>query len=174
MSERVFVNPGEIYFGQGNERIETLLGSCVAITFWHPARHVGGMCHFLLPNRVHGKVPVYTGDGRYGDEALQYMIEEVAARRTRLQDYQVKVFGGGRIFANERSGTTIGESNVRFALSALHEIELPVAGQDVAGEGYRYLRFDLTTGDVWVRRGRGLPATATPKKREPVKPAGGL
>jgi chemotaxis protein CheD len=170
VSERIFVNPGEIYFGHGDERIETLLGSCVAITFWHPARRLGGMCHFLLPNRIHGKVPVYSGDGRYGDEALQFMIEEVAARRTRLSDYQIKVFGGGRIFANEHSGASIGEANARFALSALREIDLPVAGQDVAGEGYRYLRFDLATGDVWVRRGRGLPVTS--RRPETVKPAG--
>ncbi|MDR3430210.1 MULTISPECIES: chemotaxis protein CheD [Silvimonas] len=157
---RTFVNPGDIYFGRGDQRIETLLGSCVAVTFWHPALHLGGMCHFLLPGRIHEKAPVMAGDGRYGDEALQYLVEEIALHHTQLRDYQVKVFGGGRIFATELPGASIGEANVRFALDALRKFNLPVAGQDVAGFGYRYLRFELGNGDVWVRRGRGLPASA--------------
>ena len=40
--------PGELYFGQ-RHLLKTLLGSCVAITLWHPQRQLGGMCHFLLP-----------------------------------------------------------------------------------------------------------------------------
>ena len=47
----IFLQPGEFYFGDAATRIRTLLGSCVAITLWHPARMIGGMCHYMLPNR---------------------------------------------------------------------------------------------------------------------------
>lgn len=44
-----FLNPGEIFFGGSGFRVRTLLGSCVSIVLWHPNRHLGGMCHYLLP-----------------------------------------------------------------------------------------------------------------------------
>src|SRR5690606_5865574 len=43
--------PGALWFGTGDVRLHTLLGSCVAITLWHPRYRYGGMCHFMLPGR---------------------------------------------------------------------------------------------------------------------------
>ena len=51
----IFLQPGEFYFGEGKTRVRTLLGSCVAITLWHPRLHLGGMSHYVLPNRQHRK-----------------------------------------------------------------------------------------------------------------------
>jgi chemotaxis protein CheD len=50
----------------------------------------------------------------------------------------------------------VGQANVDFALDILQRQQIPITAQDIAGEGYRYLRFDLTNGDVWVRRGHGV------------------
>ncbi|KAF0813951.1 Chemoreceptor glutamine deamidase CheD [Andreprevotia sp. IGB-42] len=156
MSRRIFVNPGEIYFGHGDIRVETLLGSCVAITFWHPVRHLGGLCHFLLPSRLNARTVPVVNDGRYGEEALQQLLSEVSRHGTRIEDYAVKVFGGGRVFDSEPYKTSIGETNAHFAIGMLQKRRIPVAVQDITGYGYRYLRFDLSNGDVWVRRGRGI------------------
>lgn len=49
----VTLQPGEFHFGGANTRIQTLLGSCVAITLWHPIRRIGGMCHYMLPAYLH-------------------------------------------------------------------------------------------------------------------------
>ena len=43
------LQPGELIFGRGRGTIQTLLGSCVAVTLWHPQRRLSGMCHFVLP-----------------------------------------------------------------------------------------------------------------------------
>jgi len=32
----IFLHQGEVYFGDRDTRIRTVLGSCVAITMWHP------------------------------------------------------------------------------------------------------------------------------------------
>ncbi len=47
----VFLQPGDVYFGDRHTRLRTILGSCVSITLWHPQRLLGGMCHFILPAR---------------------------------------------------------------------------------------------------------------------------
>ncbi len=67
---KVFLHPGEFHFADGETHIHTLLGSCVAITLWHPYLRIGGMCHFVLPERP----DKYNGknlDGRYAEDAIQ-------------------------------------------------------------------------------------------------------
>ena len=46
----VVLAPGQVSFATCPTRLRTLLGSCVAFTFWHPQRRIGGMCHFMLPD----------------------------------------------------------------------------------------------------------------------------
>lgn len=163
MTQRIFVNLGEVYFGQGDAQVETLLGSCVAITLWHPGLHFGGLCHFVLPERrrprrldEHEEARHEEPDGRYGDEALSRLLEQVRRHDTRIADYTVKVFGGGNVLGLPPTRVRIGQANADFALEILQQHHIPITAQDVAGDGYRYLRFDLNNGDVWVRRGHGV------------------
>lgn len=39
--------PGDVVFETRPVRLRTLLGSCVAITFWHPHRRIGGMLSLI-------------------------------------------------------------------------------------------------------------------------------
>ena len=101
----VFLQPGDFHFGAGRTRISTLLGSCISITLWHPARLIGGMCHFMLPSRgLPAGVPL---DGRYADEALAMFDQAVAAALSRPADYQVKVFGGGNMLSRPGEGSEL-------------------------------------------------------------------
>ncbi len=153
MTQRIFVNPGGIYFGSGDFHIETLLGSCVAIIYWHPEKKIGGLCHYLLPTRTRRSAIADELDGRYGEEALLQIVNQIQIIGTNLTEYIVKVFGGGRMLNLPATSTRVGVENARFALDVLNKYGVPVVSQDITGDGYRYLRFDLLTGDVWVRRG---------------------
>ena len=85
----VVLSAGDFHFGSGQTRISTLLGSCVSITLWHPRKHIGGMCHYLLPART--RKPGEPPDGRYGDEALAAMAAtDVNTRwQTEMADFFV-------------------------------------------------------------------------------------
>lgn len=147
----VFLQPGDFHFGTGRTRISTLLGSCISITLWHPARLIGGMCHFMLPSRgLPAGVPL---DGRYADEALALFDRAVAAALSRPADYQVKVFGGGNMLSRPGEGSelmNIATRNVdsAYALLARHGYQPTVA--HCGGQGHRKLFFDLWTGHVWL------------------------
>ena len=65
--------------------LRTLLGSCIAITIWHPGRRIGGMCHFLLPSRA--RRPGDALDGRYGDEAMEAMMDLLKLTQTKPSEY---------------------------------------------------------------------------------------
>jgi chemotaxis protein CheD len=147
----IFLQPGEWYFGDRNTRIRTLLGSCVAITLWHPSLQLGGMCHFLLPTR--SGPAMLEADGRYGDEAMTLLVDAAIARGTRPQEYEAKVFGGGDMFGSRLSigALDIGGRNIDAAKRLLERHGVVSKASSVGNRGYRNVFLDVATGHVWVR-----------------------
>jgi chemotaxis protein CheD len=163
----VVLEPGQFHFGANDLRIGTLLGSCVAITMWHPRFRVGGMCHYLLPSR--GSRPSLDEDGtaaedqpeldgRYGDEALEMFMREIERVGTFPEDYQAKLFGGGDQFPGQRTGGAINvpARNVDAGQRLLADYGLQVSAKHVGGSGPRQIVLDLSNGHVWVRHRRIL------------------
>jgi chemotaxis protein CheD len=154
----IFLNPGEFYFGDRDTRIRTILGSCVSITLWHPKLLIGGMCHYMLPNRS-GR-GTQTADGKYADEALGLLLEEIRRSGTALEDYQVKLFGGGNMFYRQvcTTQTHIGARNAEVGRNLVKYHGLRLAAADLGGVGHRTVLFDIWSGHVWVRLSPPQPA----------------
>lgn len=150
----IYLNPGEFHFGRDNTRIHTLLGSCIAITLWHPVLHVGGMCHFMLPSR-NGR-PSSGIDGRYADEAMQLFVQEIGKCNTRPDEYQAKLFGGGSMFRHlgARKFSVIAERNIEAAKTLLQGGGFHIQAEDVGGGGHRRITLYLRDGNVGVRHGK--------------------
>jgi len=145
----IVLNAGEFHFGGGNTRLSTLLGSCVSITLWHPRKRIGGMCHYMLTTRE--RPPGAPLDGRYANEAFELFLEHIAQSGTRLREYQVKLFGGARMFGNGASSLTdVGKSNVDYGLGLLEKNNITAISRHVGGSGRRKILFDLWSGDVWL------------------------
>lgn len=148
----VFLQPGDFYFGDQWTRIRTVLGSCVAITMWHPLRRIGGMCHYMLPGKGEPRQdrPL---DGKYGDEAIAMFMNEIAAAKAHPSQFQVKLFGGGNMFPNVKRSAEmdIGAKNVEIGRRLLERHGFAVAGEHLAGYGHRNAIFEVWSGDVWIR-----------------------
>ncbi|MFT3858507.1 MAG: chemotaxis protein CheD [Aquabacterium sp.] len=150
--ERVFLLPGQWYFGATGATIKTLLGSCVAITLWHPRRHLGGMCHFLLPSR--NRHPNGVLDGRFGDEAIELLVREIRKTGTKTQDYEVHLYGGADTMPDEaKVKFNIGERNVERAWEFIDHFGFQLQCVDVGGNEPRNVTIDLTNGQVVLKRG---------------------
>lgn len=155
--QEVFLNPGELYFGEGGTRISTLLGSCVSITLWHPQRRIGGMCHYMLTERVRPADAAL--DGRFGSEACALFLQHMAAAGTRPGEYQAKLFGGGNMLSGASTGEiAIGPRNVAYGRHFLTAQGIPLIAEHVVGSGRRKLYFDLWSGDVWLAFPQGSDA----------------
>lgn len=175
MVRRIFLNPGELHFGTGDLRIETLLGSCVAVTVRHRQLAIGGMCHFLLPTRPRKRdapgrnAPL---DPRYGDEALVSLMQALADSCIAYGECVASVYGGANVIQFDRSGRpTVGESNISFALERLNAYGFVVGTVDVGGTSFRYLSFDLGSGAMSVRHGvaKAVPARKYAATSAPTK-----
>ncbi len=148
----VVLQPGEVWFGAAPARVRTLLGSCVALTLWHPALRIGGMCHFLLPGRG-APAPAATAalDGRYGDEAFALLLREIRRRGAAPAQFEAKLFGGGRMFAAAAAGIDLQQRNVAQARALVQAHGLALRAEHLGGADHRHVVLDLATGDVWMR-----------------------
>lgn len=142
-----FLNPGELACGSHKTVFGTLLGSCVAITLWHPKHKFGCICHFILPSRPSASEQ----DGRYGDTAFDLMLKMLSRHGVRLEECVAKVFGGGRMFSQDSLVQDVGQRNIKMARSLLEQAGLTVSSENVGGDGYRRLYFDVSSGDVWIK-----------------------
>ena len=150
----IFLQPGDLYFGDRDNRIRTVLGSCVSLTFWHPNLLVGGMCHYMLPNRSLERRTAsdLLWDGRYADEALVMMDKEINAIGVPHREYEVKLFGGGNMFPDRSNPTNnVGVRNVDTARQLVKNYGYNCVAEHLGGEGHRNIIFDVWSGDVWVK-----------------------
>jgi chemotaxis protein CheD len=151
----IFLKPGELFVADAHYRIRTLLGSCVSMTLWHPATRTGGMSHFLLPTRG-CQDPSSELDGRYGDEALQVILEELRRCGVPPQQCQAKIFGGGNMFPHHfRPGiVNVGQRNGEAARQLLLAQGITIVSESLFGIGHRQIIFDVSNGDVWSHQVR--------------------
>lgn len=146
----IYLNPGDFFFGSERARVRTVLGSCVSITMWHRPLRIGGMCHYMLPERSHRATPCL--DGRYAGDAVALFLREIDAAGTRARDYEVKLFGGGRMLGSRRGdGMNIGQRNIEAGRRLLRQHGLNVQREHLAGHGHRNLLFDIASGEVWLK-----------------------
>lgn len=169
-SVEIFLHPGEYAFAEAGMRIRTVLGSCVAITLWHPRLRIGGMCHYLLPARSGGAAAGL--DGRYAEEAVELLMQEAARRGTRAGEYQVKLFGGGNMLAADVGVAPlhVGLRNVEAGRRLLYERGMASVVEHVGSKGHRNIVFDIGSGNVWMRHSEAeLHSCNQPRHEHPCQ-----
>lgn len=146
---------GQLYFGNAAARVHTLLGSCVAVTLWNPQRQLGGMCHFLLPQR---QKQTGTGrDGRFGNESLEMLVEALQRAGTRPQDYQVNLYGGADTLPDSTGHKfNVGERNIEQGWKLIDHYGFALQDVDVGDHVPRNVSMTFPGGVVQMRRGKSM------------------
>lgn len=146
--------PGQFYVSTTGEMVVTVLGSCVSACIRDPINGVGGMNHFMLPiqNSEKNNVnPDLTEAARYGNWAMEYLINEVLKNGGVRKNLEVKLFGGGRVLAGMNQ-MDVGRKNIDFILHYLDQENIRVAVQDLGGVYPRKVLYFSDTGSVKVRK----------------------
>ena len=142
--------PGEFYVTEQEEWIITVLGSCVSACIRDPHTGVGGMNHFMLPvdRNTTGEVCI-SGANRYGNFAMENLINTILKHGGRRAALEVKVVGGGNILAHM---TDIGKNNIEFVRSYLATEGFDAIGEDLGGTQPRRVHYDPHSGAVRVKK----------------------
>lgn len=152
------IAPGEFYVTDSEEMIVTTLGSCIAACIWDPETGVGGMNHFMLPTKNAYTTPTDKKKNffdlestRYGNWAMEYLINEILKNGGTKANLQLKVFGGGRVLSG-MNNYDVGENNIQFLKQFIANEQLNVVAHDLGGECPRKVLFYPSTGVARVRK----------------------
>ena len=145
----VKVFPGEYYVtSDPQEVLVTVLGSCVSACIRDPATGIGGMNHFMLPQSQSGSWGGTAQSTRFGNFAMEKLINELLKAGCLRTGLEIKLFGGGNVIDTTSS---IGTHNAEFALHYLEAEGLRVAVADLGGQLPRRINYFPATGKV-IRR----------------------
>jgi len=146
MGAMVRVQPGEYYVTENpNLTITTVLGSCVAATIRNPKNGFGGLNHFMLPESDGGDWGGVTSVMRFGNHAMETLINEVLKSGCSRQELEIKLFGG----ANMYSGMSeLGARNSLFAVNYLRNEGYRCLASDLGGHLGRRIHYQPATGKV--------------------------
>ncbi len=148
--------PGEYYVTKSDEGVYTTLGSCISACIRDKVSCVGGMNHFMLPASADAdnwKSNGLSAATRYGNFAMEHLINDILKNGGRRENLEVKLFGGGRILQNM---TDVGMNNIIFARDYLKTEGLKVSVEDVGDIFPRMVVYFPATGKVRVKRLRSL------------------
>ena len=148
----VKILPGEFYVtGDPEEVLVTVLGSCVSACVRDPVSKIGGMNHFMLVQNKTGANGAWGNElesARFGNFAMEKLINGLLKRGCQRQRMEIKVFGGANVTSSRNE---IGTENGAFVLSYLRTEGLSCAAQDLGGPYPRRIIYFPMTGKV-VRR----------------------
>lgn len=145
--------PGEFFVSRHGEMIVTVLGSCVSACIRDKERGIGGMNHFMLPYQgVHSSEnwgDSVSSASRYGNWAMEFLINEILKLGGTRRNLEIKVFGGGNVLSNM---TDIGERNIAFVKNYIFEENFEIVAEDVGDIFPRKVLYFPDTGAVKIRK----------------------
>lgn len=149
--------PGEYYVTCHDELVATVLGSCISACVRDRALGIGGMNHFMLPTGTDSEEccasTSLSAATRYGNFAMEHLINTILKHGGSRRNLEVKIFGGGRMMAGM---TDIGRRNIEFIRDYLSTEGLQVAAEDLGDIYPRKVLYQPHTGRARIKRLRSL------------------
>lgn len=146
--------PGEYYVTKENELITTVLGSCISACIRDKESGIGGMNHFMLPvtttdKLAQGNYAVVGNATRYGNYAMEHLINTILSNGGKRKNLEVKVFGGGKIIP---SLTDVGIKNIDFVLEYIDTEGLALISKDLGDIYPRKIIYFPQSGKVAMKK----------------------
>ncbi|WP_020407295.1 chemoreceptor glutamine deamidase CheD [Hahella ganghwensis] len=143
------IMPGEYYVTIEGEYIGTVLGSCISACVRDPKSGIGGMNHFMLPQNTQGSVSVISDAYRYGNYAMEHLINDVMKLCGTRDQLEFKLFGGGNVI---RAMGSVGQKNIQFVRRYLEVEGFKITAEDLGGDHPRKILYNPKTGKVLLKR----------------------
>lgn len=142
----VYVPPGRLATVRDGKPLTTIVSTGAVVCIWDSTTGMGGMAHFLLPER--GSAPPAP---RFGDVALQTLLDELGQLGVPAKRLRARVIGGSAPPV-ATSGGHLGDRNVEAAHNFLKAHFVPVLENQVGGVGARKVIFAPGSGQATVTR----------------------
>jgi chemotaxis protein CheD len=132
--------------------ISTTLGSCISACVRDTKLNIGGMNHFMLPSQ--GTCSSWQDlETRYGNVAMERLINSIFKAGGRRENLEIKIFGGGKIIP---ALSDVGNKNIAFIKEFLATEGYSIVSEDVGLEFPRKVNYFPKTGRVMMKRLRSI------------------
>ncbi len=145
--EKHYLFPSSVYASLTPTQVTTVLGSCVSVCIIDIIKNIGGINHYMLP--------LWNGSGlaspKYGNIAIDKLIEKMQILGSKKENLRAKVFGGGNVLESNINFFNVGERNHTLAIEMLEKAGIPIIARSIGGEKGRKLIFNTYTGEVMLK-----------------------
>ena len=132
--------PGDVVCADRGTRLETLLGSCVAVVLTDSRRTVGAMCHIV---HCRPAAECTANPGGSAETSLDTLYALLRQRGFNPALCHAFVYGGGNMFPRLVDGPHVGRRNAEYVLGRLAADGVQVIDQDLGGDVYRRLAWTI-------------------------------
>jgi chemotaxis protein CheD len=155
--EVLFILPGEYYISNESETISTLLGSCISVCLYEQIKGLGGMNHFLLPQKLISSKDIKLDrknihnsfeSTRYGITAMEVLILEMQKKGAKRENLRAKVFGGGEVIIRYNNTESVGKKNIDVIKSYLKMEKIPIDLENTGNKIGRKIHFNTEDNSV--------------------------
>ncbi len=172
MEEIKLVHIGKCHItSDSNTILETCLGSCVGLAVYDPVRHIGGMCHILLPDGPAEKKRA--NPAAYATTAVPFLLNAFEELGGEIKNAVTTIAGGASIMTmtkhggiTKRSGMDlkIGQRNLLAVIESLKHAGIKISCQQVGGSLGRVMRLYIRNGHVAIRTSK-MPTAHEAKQK---------
>jgi chemotaxis protein CheD len=158
-ADEIKVGMGDIAIARAPNTLAIIgLGSCVGVALYYPKERIGGLAHIMLPDSTRSRNN--TSREKFADTGLAILLEQLKRNGAEPMWMMARLVGGASMFkTGGPNGSNpmfnIGENNVRACREFLKKERIRVVGEEVLGTVGRTMRFDLSTGKIWVKYADG-------------------
>lgn len=93
-------------------------------------------------------------DGRYGEEAIELLVQSLKRARTQPSEYVAHLYGGADTMPDQTGvKLNVGERNIEMGWTLIDKYGFQLDGVDVGDHVPRTVTLKLDTGEVQVKRG---------------------
>jgi chemotaxis protein CheD len=128
------------------------LGSCIGLSVYDFAHHLGGLIHCLLPTAKLDPEKAAANPCMFVDSGVSSFLQALfnlgAQRRTMI----AKVAGGAKLFEDAQL-FNVGERNHTMLRKILWKNNIMVSGEDVGGSIPRTMSLEMGTGVTRLKSG---------------------
>jgi chemotaxis protein CheD len=143
----VYLYPGQVFTASQPLLVSTILGSCIAVCLWDEKSRLAGINHYLLPtDPLRGQ-----SDLRYGNRAIDRLIDEMVSGGAATQRLVAKVVGGASILGSGGARQSIGDQNAAVAREVLQKHGIAITAEQTGGLRGRKLLFHTGNGCAFTK-----------------------
>lgn len=142
-----FLFPSTLFSERSPHQVLTILGSCVSVCLFDQQLKYGGINHYMLP--------WWNGNGmpspKYGDIAIEKLIEKMTSMGSRKENLVAKVFGGANQHTVSKGVFDIGTRNIVTAEKLLDNHKIKIIAQNTGGSRGRRIVFHTQSNQVLMK-----------------------